>query len=186
VALQRGSTPAGGPLPLAQLPHLTSLLHWGALEALLEAGEAAGLLKRSAGGSGAASGRCGGGEEEVRVELLLLRRLEAGSAEGAAVQEARRAARAALGLPAGRRGPLPDAGTDAWALLQRRLAGFAAWWLSQQAGECATRTELQNRLQRLCGSWTRAGAVVELLLERRVAEEEQGEGEGGDAQVVLL
>ncbi len=184
MALQRGSTPAGGPLPLAQLPHLTSLLHWGALEALLEAGEAAGLLKRSAGSGGAAGG---GGEEEVRVRRRLLRRLEVGSAEGAAAQqEARRAARAALGLPAGRRGLLPDAGTDAWALLQRRLAGFAAWWLSQQAGECATRTELQNRLQRLCGSWTRAGAVVGLLLERGVAEEEQGEGEGGDAQLVLL
>jgi hypothetical protein len=117
------------------------------------------------------------------VRRRLLRRLEAGSAEGAAAQKARHAALAALGLADG---PLPDAGTDAWALLQRRLAGFAAWWLSQQAGRRATRTELQNRLQRLCGSWTRAGAVVELLLEFRVAEQQEGEGEGGDAQVVLL
>jgi hypothetical protein len=178
--LQRCGTPAGGgPLPLARLPCLTGLLHWGALEALLEEGEAAGLLKRS--GGGAAGG--GGGGEEVRVRRRLLRRLEAGSAAGgAAQQEAKHAARAALGLAAG---PLPAAGTDAWALLQRRLAGFAAWWLSQRPGGSAERRELQRRLRRLCGSWTRAGAVVALLLEWGVAEEDVGETEGESARVVL-
>jgi hypothetical protein len=155
----------GGQVPLDRPPaSVTCLRISGLAEELLAAGKAAGLVERVAGDGSR------GPAAFVRVGKKLMSLLKKGGKRGAGAtvkQEARAAA--AAGPAGGEGGP---------SLLQQRLAGFATWWLAQQqpGGKRRSRTALQSRLRRLCGSKTQAQAVLAVLKDPLWAVVEEGAG----------
>jgi hypothetical protein len=171
-----GGTP-GGQVPLVRPPASLACLRLSDLaEELLAAGEAAGLVERVAGGGSGGRGSSRRRAASVRVNSRLMKLMKKGSKRGAGAAVKQRA-KAAAGPAGGEAGP---------SLLQRRLAGFATWWLAQQlllpGGERPGRTALQNRLTRLCGSRTRAQALLALLEDPLWAVVEEGE----DGALALL
>jgi hypothetical protein len=126
---------SGPVLPLPQLCRELCLFNGDCLAVLLAAGEAAGLTQACQAGAG--------GEAAARLQLPLLRSMDAGARKSAS-EEAREAARAALTGGGGE-----EAQQQAATQRLDRLIGYAAWWQGKGREGGHSSSRLQRRLRRL-------------------------------------